>query len=83
MYSRQESIQPHFNYEKSFWGQILNSVHGGNLHKKETPTRISVHGKNRSDLTVFLNHHNKNKEIRSPIISDYSLDKTTASKIKT
>lgn len=31
----------------------------------------------------FLNHHNKNKEIKSPIILEYSLDKTTAPKIKT
>lgn len=36
-----------------------------------------------SDLTVFLNCHNKNKEIKSPIILEYSLDKNTASKIKT
>lgn len=39
--------------------------------------------KNKPELTVFLHYHNKNKEIKSPIILEYSLDKTTASKIKT
>ena len=77
------SIQPHFNYEETFFSQRLNSLQGGDLYRKETPNPTSDYEKDRSDLTVVLNHHNKNKEIKSPIILEYSLDKTTASRIKT
>lgn len=76
------SIQLHFNYEETFFSQRLNSLQGGDFYRKETPNPTSPYEKNRSDLTVVLNHHNKNKEIKSPIILEYSLDKTTASRIK-
>lgn len=82
VYSQLGSIQSHFNQGKTFLGQRLNSLQGGDLYRIETPNPTSLHEQNRSDLTVFLNH-NKNKEIKSPIILEYSLDKTTASKIKT
>lgn len=79
------SIQPHFNYEGNFFGQRLNSLQGGDLYTKETQFYITVckKKKKKSDLTVFLNHHNKNKQTKNTIISEYSLDKTTAFKIKT
>lgn len=77
------SIQPHFNYEGNFFGQRLNSLQGGDLYTKETQFYITVCKKKKSDLTVFLNHNNKNKQTKNTIISEYSLDKTTAFKIKT
>lgn len=78
------SIQPHFNYEGNFFGQRLNSLQGGDLYTKETQFYITVcKKKKKSDLTVFLNHNNKNKQTKNTIISEYSLDKTTAFKIKT
>lgn len=44
---------------------------------------MSLYVKNRSDLIVFLNHYNTSKKIKSPIILEYSLEKTTAPEIKT
>jgi len=35
------------------------------------------------NISVLLNHNNKNKQTKNTIISEYSLDKTTAFKIKT
>lgn len=51
-------------------------------YRKRTPNPTSLYEKNSSDLTVFLNHNNKNKERKSGISLEYSLDNTTASKIK-
>lgn len=82
MYFQLGCIQPHINYEETFLGQRSNSLQACDLYRKETPNLMSLYEKNRSDLAVFLKHHNKNKEM-SPIILQYSLDKTTASKIKT
>ena len=62
----------------------MNSLQGGDLYTKETQFYITIHTHtHKSDLTVFLNHHNKNKETKNPIISEYSLDKTTAFESKT
>lgn len=83
LHSQLESIQPHLNSEETFLGQRLNSLQTGVLYSEETPNPTIRYEKNKPDLTVFLHYHNKNKEIKSPIILEYRLDKTTASKIKT
>lgn len=51
--------------------------------KKLNSISLYAKKKKKSDLTVFLNHNNKNKQTKNTIISEYSLDKTTAFKIKT
>lgn len=77
------SIQPHLNSKETFPGQRLNSSQVGDLYSEETPNPTIWSEKSKPDLTVFLHHHNTNKEIKSPTILEYSLDQTTASKIKT
>lgn len=82
MHPQLACIQSHFNYEENFLGQRLNSLQGGDLYGKEPPNCTSLCEKNSTDLTVFLNYHNTNKEIKSLVILQYNLALKKFQKLK-
>lgn len=68
LHSQLGSLQPYLNSEETFLGQGLNSLQVGDLYREEIPSATVLYEKSKPDLTVFLHYHNKNEEIKSPII---------------